>query len=60
MIVSKLLGADGQKVLKDFAKQTKNADKNSTKTSMDPIKSNGINFNINLATKGFYLYITKY
>ncbi len=60
MIVSKLLGADGQKVLKDFAKQTKNADKNSTKTSMDSIKSNGINFNINLATKGFYLYITKY
>ena len=59
-IISKLLGADGEKVLKDFAKQTKNAESNSTKTSMDTIKSNGINYNINLATKGFYLYITKY
>lgn len=60
MIVSKLLGADGKKVLKDFAKQTKNADKNSTKTSMDPITSKGVNYNINLTTKDFYMYITKY
>lgn len=60
MIVSKLLGADGKQVLKDFAKQTKNASKNSTKTSMSQITSKGINFNINLTTKEFYLYITKY
>lgn len=60
MIVSKLLGADGQQVLKDFGKQTKNASKNSTKTSMSQITSKGINFNINLTTKEFYLYITKY
>lgn len=60
MVVSKLLGADGKKVLKDFAKQTKNASKNSTKTSMNQITSKGINFNINLTTNEFYLYITKY
>ncbi|MBL3530174.1 hypothetical protein [Companilactobacillus zhachilii] len=60
MITSKLLGADGEKVLKDFAKQTKNASKNSTKTSMNQITSNGVNFNINLSAKEFYLYITKY
>lgn len=60
MIVSKLLGADGKQVLKDFSKQTKNASKNSTKTSMSQITSKGINFNINLTTKEFYLYITKY
>ena len=60
IIVSKLLGADGKQVLKDFAKQTKNASKNSTKTSMSQITSKGINFNINLTTKEFYLYITKY
>jgi len=60
MIVSKLLGADGQKVLKDFAKQTKNADQNTTKTTMKQITSKGINYNINLTTNGFYLYITKY
>lgn len=60
MIVSKLLGADGKKVLKEFGKQTKNASKNSTKTSMNQITSNGVNFNINLSTKEFYLYITKY
>ncbi|CAJ1174796.1 hypothetical protein [Companilactobacillus nantensis] len=60
MITSKLLGADGKKVLKDFGKQTKNASKNSTKTSMSQITSNGVNFNINLSTKEFYLYITKY
>ncbi|WP_119326820.1 hypothetical protein [Companilactobacillus musae] len=60
MIVSKLLGADGKQVLKDFAKQTKNASKNSTKTSMSQITSKGVNFNINLTTKEFYLYITKY
>lgn len=60
MIISKLLGADGQKVLKDFGKQTKNAGKNSTKTSMNQITSNGVNYNINLTTTGFYLYITKY
>jgi len=60
MIVSKLLGADGKKVLKDFGKQTKDASKGSTKTSMSQITSNGINFNINLTTNEFYLYITKY
>lgn len=60
MITSKLLGADGKKVLKDFAKQTKNASKNSTKTSMSQITSKGVNFNINLTTNEFYLYITKY
>lgn len=60
MIVSKLVGADGKQVMKDFAKQTKNASKNSTKTSMDTITSKGVNFNINLTTKEFYLYITKY
>lgn len=60
MITSKLLGADGKKVLKDFGKQTKNASKNSTKTSMSQITSNGINYNINLTTNEFYLYITKY
>lgn len=60
MIVSKLLGADGEKVLKEFGKQTKNADKNSTKTSMSQITSNGVNYNINLTTNEFYLYITKY
>lgn len=60
MVVSKFLGADGQKVLKEFAKQTKNASQNSTKTSMNQITSNGVNFNINLSTKEFYLYITKY
>lgn len=60
MIVSKLLGADGEKVLKDFGKQTKNASKNSTKTSMNQITSKGINYNINLTTNEFYLYITKY
>lgn len=60
MITSKLLGADGKQVLKDFGRQTKDAGKNSTKTSMSQITSKGVNFNINLATKGFYLYITKY
>jgi len=60
MITSKLLGADGKQVLKDFSKQTKNAGKNSTKTSMSQITSKGINYNINLTTKEFYLYITKY
>ncbi len=60
MITSKLLGADGKQVLKDFGKQTKNASKNSTKTSMKQITSNGVNFNINLSMKEFYLYVTKY
>ena len=60
MVVSQLLGADGKKVLKDFGKQTKNASKSSTKTSMDQITSKGINYNINLTTNEFYLYITKY
>jgi len=60
VVVSQLLGADGKKVLKDFGKQTKDASKNSTKTSMNQITSNGINYNINLTTKEFYLYITKY
>lgn len=60
MVISNLLGADGKKILKDFARQTKNADKNSTKTSMSQITSKGINYNINLTTKDFYMYITKY
>ncbi len=60
MVTSKLLGADGKQVLKEFGKQTKNASKNSTKTSMSQITSKGVNFNINLTTKEFYIYITKY
>lgn len=60
MVVSNILGADGKKVLKDFSKQIKNTGQSSTKTSMDQITSKGINFNINLTTSEFYLYITKY
>jgi hypothetical protein len=56
-VISKLLGADGTKVLKNLSKQVKDAD--GGKTTMKQIESNGVKYNINLATKDVYFYITK-
>jgi len=56
-MVSQLVGADGKSVLKDLSKQLKGTD--GGKTTMKQITSNGVNFNINLTTKDFYLYVTK-
>ncbi|MFD1419145.1 hypothetical protein [Companilactobacillus keshanensis] len=56
-MVSQLVGADGKAVLKDLSKQIKDADGGTT--TMKQITSKGVNFNINLTTKDFYLYVTK-
>lgn len=56
-IIAQLVGADGKAVLKDLSKQIKDAD--GGKTTIKQITSKGVNFNVNLTTKDFYLYVTK-
>ncbi|MCH4008334.1 hypothetical protein [Companilactobacillus sp.] len=56
--MSSLIGADSKSVLKNLNKQLKNA-KDGNSSNMKQISSNGIHYNINLATNGIYIYITK-
>lgn len=50
-------GADAKKVMKQFAKETK--DQKDSQTTMKTIKSNGVKFNVGFSTSNIYVYITK-
>ncbi len=57
VLISQYVGADGKSVVKKLGKEVKDADGGTT--TMKQITSKGINYNVNLATNDFYLYITK-
>lgn len=56
-MMSSLVGANGKQVLNGLSKTMKES-KNG-QTTFKTIKSNGINFHINVSTNNLYLYITK-
>lgn len=55
--VSQLIGADGRDVLKQLAKQMRDAKKN--QTSLKTITSHGKQFKLGVSSDKFYLYITE-
>ncbi|WP_125590514.1 hypothetical protein [Companilactobacillus jidongensis] len=57
VLISQYVGADGKKVVKKLGDEVKDADGGTT--TMKQITSKGVNYNVSLATKDFYLYITK-
>ncbi|ANK59410.1 hypothetical protein [Loigolactobacillus backii] len=56
-VFSSTVGADGEKVFKEFNKQTKNQSKG--QTTVKEISSNGVHYNIGFSTTTLYMYITK-
>lgn len=54
--LSGVTGADAKKVLKKFSDSTESV--NSGKTTVDTIKSNGVNFDVSFSEKNVYIYIT--
>ena len=57
-MIAQFTGADPKAVMKDLSKQMKDLN-SGNKTTIKQISSNGIKFNINLASNGFYVYVTK-
>lgn len=56
-MMSSLVGADGKQVMNGLSKTMKES--KDGQTTFKTIKSNGINFQINVSTNSLYLYITK-
>lgn len=54
--LSGVTGADAEKVLKRFSDSTKSVE--AGKTTVDTIKSNGINFDVSFSEKNVFIYIT--
>lgn len=55
--LSTSVGADGQKVLKDYQKLAKKAENG--QTTVDNIHSKGVTFETNFSTKNLYMYLVK-
>ncbi len=56
-LLGNAVGADAETVMKKFSKAIK--DQNSSQTTMDTIKSNGVKFDVGYSTTNLYIYITK-
>lgn len=57
IVLSSAVGADGQKVLKDYQKLAKDAQNG--QTTVDNIHNKGVTFETNFSDKGLYMYLVK-